>query len=177
MASIKITKNMARDAGIRIATAEFKERIETARKKRDEYIDALVKTVCPNPIVQLANEYHSYFYCSDFVDIRNPEGYSETHKIKFKVPYRTVIDVSREAYDQARKLQRNVAMEYERRREAQDRWMNIILGIGTLKRMQEELPEAVEYVTGPTVKALPSVQYEDSRLTLQKIKKQKQNAD
>lgn len=170
MASVRITKTMAEEAAKRIVTAEFEERIEQAKKKRDEYIDALVKQVCPNPIIQVTKEYHSYIYCNKLIAIRSPGGRIDKYGIKFNVPYYTVIDVSSEAYAKAIKLQRDVEMEYERRKEAQDRWKEIILGLGTLKRMQEELPEAVEYVSWPTVKALPSVQYDDWRMALRKIK-------
>lgn len=170
MASVKITKNMAWGAATKIAAKLCDKKIETCYGRLKGYSDALALRYVPMPVMQVCKEYSSFFHTVSQLMIRCDKNTIYIYTT-YRLPEYTHIDVSRNEYDTVRRLKEEKKNEEVNKQKEIEKWANVILSLGTLKRMQDEMPEAVEYVAWPVVRDLPSVKYDVYRDALSSIKK------
>lgn len=170
MASVRITKDMALGAARKIAAKLCDEKIEECKGRLRGYCDKLALIHVPSPVIQVCKEYGSVFYTVSRLMIRC-NGYTRHIDISYRLPDNTRIEVSKKEFDA-------VGRHYQAYRDAQAfktkeivKWQNVILSLGTLKKLQDEMPDAVEYVEWPVVRDLPAVNYDVYRVALSSIKK------
>lgn len=176
----RITKSMAEEAVLKMKVKAYSKKIENATAKVDAAVENLVRKYVPAPVIACVNEYSDYFgYCtgaSITTIAERADGLRTSRKpimgtLTFKIPsYSNFIKVDKKEYDALLKLE-SKRKQFERERdEFGNQVYEALLALRTEKAVEKELPEAMEYLTFPEVKALPMPVFTGLRDIIRNIK-------
>ena len=162
---------MAADAARKIDKKLNQKLEESAKEAMKKYVDGLVNKYVPQPVILVTKEYGGSFYTQNYAHVvnKNTRIY-RTPTTSIKLPYGIKIEVSDEEYKEFIRYADTIDRIEDKRRTDREIWEARLRGIGTLKKLQELLPEAVEYVNWPRVVSVPAVDYSEIRNELRKIK-------
>lgn len=181
--SRKVTKEMAKEAATRMACEYYDSTIKKQEEIISAYAQELVKKYIPYPVRAVLKEYPKYFDTTKAVAVTthyDVAGRQVTGKILYaqvsEIPYQgRIIEVELSEYNKLKLLR----LRLDGLKEDKDKLItNIsatIYGLRTDVKVMKELPEALEYISFPPIKALP-VDYkslEEIRNMIKGLKREK----
>lgn len=176
----RITKTMADEAASKMKKKAYSEKIEKAYEKLNAVGEVLVRKYIPAPVLACVNEYSTYFGYSTGASItaikEHPDGWTSCEsnipvKLSFKIPYNgSHITVSGDEYRDLLALKKEVCRLENERDAFGDQVYDALIALRTEKNVEKELPEALEYLVFPEVKAVPMPVFTGLRKIIGSIK-------
>lgn len=177
MASRRITKTMAEEAANAMGAKVYKDKLQAAGAKIDEAVEKIARKYIPAPVIACVGEYKSYFSTSNAASCTtlNDRGYREnyiTGKLSFPIPSNsTYITVNREEYNVLNSLSKRKKQIENEKETFIEQMYDALVALKYDKNVEKELPEAMQYINFPEVKAVPMPVFTGLRDILAKANK------
>ena len=178
----RITKTIAYEAASKMKEKAYSVKIEHAYEKLNAAGEELVRKYIPAPVIACVNEYSTYFGYSTGASItaikEHPDGWTsrETNipvKLPFLIPSNsTYINVDAKEYASIRRLYDKAKSLEEERDKFGNEVFDALVGLRTERNVEKELPEAMEYLVFPEVKAVPMKVFDGLREIIGSIKEE-----
>ena len=179
MASIRITKTMAEHAAVIMANKAYDEKIEKIKQDMKEKVTALAVKYIPAPVLACTKEYGDYLGANNNMVVRKKvvgengqeyvSGYIDS-RIDIPVPHScSYICVNKEDFSIVESIEKERRQMTKEKENFYNKVTEILLSLRTLKKVEEELPEAVKYLDIPAEKALPAPVLSDIRNIISQI--------
>ena len=175
----KITKTMAKAASDMMKEKAYGRQVDDIKKKLNVAAEKLVKKYIPSPVIACVNEYQSCFDVVTYACISTiieKNGYitrqgSIVGKLSFLIPSASkYINVDRTDYDELQVIYRKLNSLTKEKDAFGEQVYNALVALGTEKKVQAELPEAIKYLYFPEKKELPSPIFTGLRGVIANIK-------
>ena len=157
----------------------FRKQIDEATAKLDAAAENLARKYIPAPVLACVKEYPDNFEKVTRVSITTlveKNGYVTsdnyiTGKLSFPIPNgsRNIV-VERTEYEALRKLNEKVVSLVFKRSDFKSQVYDALIALGTEKKVQDELPEALNYLSFPETKKLPAPIFTGLREVIANIK-------
>ena len=172
---MNITKAIAADAAELMAKKAFEDEMKDIHNLIRKTYEDVIKLHIPAEVLAAVNKFPDWLTCSKSVYYYwNGRSYYED--LSYHVPHssrniKDLLDVDEKKYIEV-KLKRLQSI-LDKRDVFKDKCFYNLLSLKTRKRIEEMLPEAMEYILWPSepLKNLPAAQLEELRFTLQKCRK------
>lgn len=161
--SKRITKDIAKEAAIRMACKLYNEKLERQQNLVTEYGGNLAKKYIPSPVLAVIHEYPSYFYNATSLLVsalyeRNgiTDAYKWLHVEVRELPYygrNIYVDVA--DYKTLKALVDKLTIMKKDKDKFIDTMTQTLYSLRTDKKVMEMLPEALEYMKFPEEFAPP----------------------
>jgi len=171
---------MAYDAADVMAEKAFSSKIERKNQELTDKVTKLVIKYVPAPVLACAKEYGDYLGSNNNAVVQKLTTDSDGHQHVYGyIPATTSIPVPYscnyikvdakdfESVESVRNEQNNLIKE---RNDFRDKVFNALMQLRTVKKVEEEFPEAIEYLDIPVEKQLPSLMLNDIRTIVSAIK-------
>lgn len=174
--SIRITNEMATNAAQEMAAKVYSEKIKEAREELRKEGEKLIKKYIPSPVLSVVNEYIDFFSTARHVNFYDDtmgkySAASITVGINFDISYgSSYICISKDDMRNISKFYVRVEDLQNKARDFENEIYKALKSLGTSKKVEENLPEALEYLNIPEEKALPMPIYQNIRNLLQQAK-------
>lgn len=155
---------MAFKAACKMKEKAYGSKIDNASAKINAAVEKLVLKYIPAPVIACVNEFSEYFSVSMGASITTTiyvRGWKTTSQyisgmLTFNIPvYANYIKVDNKEYDALLKLESNRKQLEKDRDKFGDQVYDALISLRTEKAVEKELPEAIEYLEFPEVKAVP----------------------
>lgn len=171
----KITKAMALEASRNMALDAYSKKIDVVLRKERDFAEVLMRKYIPAPVLACLKEYPTYISSSSYVSFTTYIGDKPekliSHFLSQKVPVgSTYLIVSNEDYNLLQVLENKRMQLCSQCEYFQKELTEAMLALRTEKKIEEELPEALQYIEFPVVKQLPIKKYDHLRDILQSLK-------
>lgn len=175
----KITKTMAKAASDKMKAKAYGAQIDDIQAKLNVATEKLVRKYIPSPVIACVNEYRSCFDVVKYACISTiieKNGYrtrqvSIVGKLSFLIPSASkYINVDRTDYDELRVVYKKLNLLRNEKDAFGEQVYNALVALGTEKKVQSELPEAIKYICFPEKKELPSPIFTGLRGVIANIK-------
>ena len=176
----RITKSMAEEAASCMKKKAYAKKIDEAKEKIDQAIEALVRKYIPAPVIAFTNEFSTYIEYCEAASItaikRHPDGVTTKQlsiggKLTFKIPrYCNYITVEAKEYDAVRNLLNTKNFILKVSEDFEQQVFDALIALRTEKNVEKELPEAMKYLRFPEVKSVPMPVFTGLRDIIGKIK-------
>lgn len=178
--SKRVTKDIAKEAAIRMACKLYNEKLKSQQNLVTEYAGNLAKKYIPAPVLAVIREYPSYFNFANSLHVSatyERNGKTVAHKwlnVEVKdLPYfGRNIYVDLEEYEALDALvSRQTRLNLLKDKFIYD-MTKTLYSLRTEKKITEVLPEALEYINFPEEFALPAdvKNYDNLRTLLKELK-------
>lgn len=172
----RITKAMASDAALKMQEAVYGPQLEAVNKEKDFVGTQIISKYIPSPVIACIKEYQSFFEVYRVVGVfywRSSNWRSEY--IYVKLPYNVpkgakYIEISESDYKDLLEFVKVINKLKDEKMEFGERIISALISLKYENKVKEHLPEALEYIEFPVVKALPEPIYNDIRNILKNAK-------
>ncbi len=175
-----ISKTKAEEIASKMANKAFKDSIDKLSSAVNEAVEDLVKKYVPKEVLEIASKYADYFDLAKMCQVSTfyeQNGYSSRSVyiagyLSFYIPNKMqFITVTNVEYENVKELLADKKNAERKKETLKNQIFEAVFALKTTKRILESLPEVAPYLPLETKPALPAIQYDDLRKTINKLLK------